>query len=282
MLQRPPEPIVYNPAIPIETFDLIITDECHRSIYNLWRQVLEYFDASLIGLTATPSKQTLGFFNQNLVMEYTVRSGRGRRRQRRLRHLHHPHAHLPVRLERQRRLLCGLNATAKPARSAGSSSTRTFPTTPTILIARGCARPDPHHPPHLPRPPLHRDLPRPDRSAQNPHLRQGRQPRRRHRQIIREEFGKGNDFCQKITYRTGRRQVRVKKTDKPTATRYEAITWDVLRHQAGRNPQPPSATATIPRIAVTVDMIATGTDIQPARNRLLHARRQEPQTISSR
>ena len=70
MLQRPPEPIAYNPAIPIETFDIIVTDECHRSIYNLWRQVLEYFDASLIGLTATPSKQTMGFFHQNLIMEY--------------------------------------------------------------------------------------------------------------------------------------------------------------------------------------------------------------------
>jgi type I restriction enzyme R subunit len=63
-------PVEYNPKIPIETFDVIITDECHRSIYNLWAQVLEYFDAYLIGLTATPSKQTFGFFNQNLVMEY--------------------------------------------------------------------------------------------------------------------------------------------------------------------------------------------------------------------
>src|SRR5207247_2086206 len=65
-----PMEVAYNPAIPIETFDFIWTDECHRSIYNLWRQVLEYFDAFLIGLTATPSKQTFGFFNQNLVMEY--------------------------------------------------------------------------------------------------------------------------------------------------------------------------------------------------------------------
>jgi type I restriction enzyme, R subunit len=63
-------PIEYNSAVPIETFDFIITDECHRSIYNLWRQVLEYFDAFIIGLTATPNKQTFGFFNQNLVMEY--------------------------------------------------------------------------------------------------------------------------------------------------------------------------------------------------------------------
>jgi type I restriction enzyme R subunit len=65
-----PGPIEYNPEIPIETFDFIITDECHRSIYNLWRQVLDYFDAFIIGMTATPSKQTFGFFNQNLVMEY--------------------------------------------------------------------------------------------------------------------------------------------------------------------------------------------------------------------
>ena len=63
-------PIDYNPALPIETFDFVVTDECHRSIYGVWRQVLEYFDAFIIGLTATPSKHTLGFFNQNLVAEY--------------------------------------------------------------------------------------------------------------------------------------------------------------------------------------------------------------------
>src|SRR5207248_3283618 len=66
----PPAPVEYNPTVPIETFDVVIIDECHRSIYGLWRQVLEYFDAYLIGLTATPNKQTFGFFNQNLVMEY--------------------------------------------------------------------------------------------------------------------------------------------------------------------------------------------------------------------
>ncbi len=63
--------VSYNPSIPIEAFDLIIIDECHRSIYKLWRQVLEYFDAFLIGLTATPTKQTIGYFNQNLVSEYS-------------------------------------------------------------------------------------------------------------------------------------------------------------------------------------------------------------------
>jgi type I restriction enzyme R subunit len=69
--QPTPREVSYNADIPIETFDFIVTDECHRSIYNLWRQVLEYFDAFLIGLTATPSKQTIGFFNQNLVTEYS-------------------------------------------------------------------------------------------------------------------------------------------------------------------------------------------------------------------
>ena len=65
-----PVPVVYKSSIPIETYDVIFTDECHRSIYNLWRQVLEYFDAHLVGLVATPSKQTFGFLNKNLVMEY--------------------------------------------------------------------------------------------------------------------------------------------------------------------------------------------------------------------
>lgn len=68
---KEPRPVRYNPEIPIEAFDVIIIDECHRSIYNLWRQVLEYFDAFLIGLTATPTKKTIGFFGQNLVSEYT-------------------------------------------------------------------------------------------------------------------------------------------------------------------------------------------------------------------
>jgi type I restriction enzyme R subunit len=63
--------VAYNPDVPIETFDFIVIDECHRSIYNLWKQVLDYFDATLIGLTATPDKRTFGFFNENIVAEYT-------------------------------------------------------------------------------------------------------------------------------------------------------------------------------------------------------------------
>ena len=68
--ERPKE-VSYNPKIPIEFFDFIIIDECHRSIYNVWQQVLDYFDAFLIGLTATPDKRTFAFFHENVVSEYT-------------------------------------------------------------------------------------------------------------------------------------------------------------------------------------------------------------------
>ncbi|MFG2643004.1 DEAD/DEAH box helicase family protein [Streptomyces sp. NPDC048370] len=66
-----PVGVEYNSKVPIESFDVIVIDECHRSIYGLWRGVLEYFDAHLVGLTATPTPQTKGFFNQNMVSEYT-------------------------------------------------------------------------------------------------------------------------------------------------------------------------------------------------------------------
>ncbi len=69
--RKEPFPVVCNEKVPVEHFDLIIIDECHRSIYNLWRQVLDYFDAFLVGLTATPDARTYAFFNQNVVSEYT-------------------------------------------------------------------------------------------------------------------------------------------------------------------------------------------------------------------
>ncbi len=68
--QREPSPVVYNEKVPIEFFDFIVIDECHRSIYNLWKQVLDYFDVFQIGLTATPDNRTFGYFNQNLVSDY--------------------------------------------------------------------------------------------------------------------------------------------------------------------------------------------------------------------
>jgi len=63
-------PVVYNEKVPIEFFDFIVIDECHRSIYNLWKQVLDYFDAFQVGLTATPDNRTFGYFNQNVVSDY--------------------------------------------------------------------------------------------------------------------------------------------------------------------------------------------------------------------
>ncbi len=69
--KKKPVPVEYTPRVPIEQFDFIVIDEAHRSIYNLWKQVLDYFDAFLIGLTATPDKRTFGFFNENVVSQYT-------------------------------------------------------------------------------------------------------------------------------------------------------------------------------------------------------------------
>ena len=69
-IRKEPLEVVYNSAIPPEFFDFIVVDECHRSMYNVWRQALEYFDAFLIGLTATPTGQTAGFFQSNIVQDY--------------------------------------------------------------------------------------------------------------------------------------------------------------------------------------------------------------------
>ncbi|MEM9167193.1 MAG: DEAD/DEAH box helicase family protein [Planctomycetota bacterium] len=69
-LSKPPPDVEYNADVPPEMFDFVVIDECHRSIYNLWKQVLEYFDAFQIGLTATPDKRTFGYFRQNVVSEY--------------------------------------------------------------------------------------------------------------------------------------------------------------------------------------------------------------------
>lgn len=62
-----------NMVLPPDFFDLIIIDECHRSIYGEWRKVLEYFkSAKMIGLTATPVPETMAFFNNNRVVNYTL------------------------------------------------------------------------------------------------------------------------------------------------------------------------------------------------------------------
>ena len=236
-LRSEPAPIEYNPDVPIETFDVIITDECHRSIYNLWRQVLDYFDAFIIGLTATPSKQTFGFFHQNLVMEYTheqavadnvnvdfdtyrirtqitdqgstVDAGyyvdRRDRLTRKVRweQLEDDLTYAANQLDRDVVAEDQIRTVVQTFRD--KLFTEIFPTRQdvpkTIIFAKDDSHAD--------------DIVR----------------------IVREVFDKGNDFCQKITYKT----TGAKPEDLLTAFRNSYN----------------------PRIVVTVDMIATGTDIKP-------------------
>ena len=62
-----------NPTLPKDFFDVIIIDECHRSIYGNWKKVLDYFaTAKMIGLTATPVPETMAFFNNNRIVNYTL------------------------------------------------------------------------------------------------------------------------------------------------------------------------------------------------------------------
>ncbi|MBW8307785.1 MAG: DEAD/DEAH box helicase family protein [Thiobacillus sp.] len=236
-LFKEPEPIEYNPAIPIETFDIIVTDEAHRSIYNLWAQVLEYFDAYLVGLTATPGKQTFGFFHQNLVMEYNhemavadgvnvnydvyriktaiteggskveagyyVEKQERDTRKTRWEELDDDFAYDPNQLDRDVVTPDQIRTIVRTFRDKLFSEI--FPGRTEVPKTLIFAKDDNH--------------------AENIV------------EILREEFGKGNEFAQKITYRT------------TGATPKELIS-------AFRN-------SYHPRIAVTVDMIATGTDIKP-------------------
>lgn len=233
-----PVEVVYNVKVPIETFDVIIIDEAHRSIYGLWRQVLEYFDAFIIGLTATPGKQTLGFFNQNLVMEYshdraiadrvnvdfdvyriktriseqgsTVEAGlvtefRDRQtRAKRYEQLDDDIDYAPKDLDRKVVSKDQIRTIVRAFRDALKNDL--FPDRTEVPKTLIFAKDDSHADDIV--------------------------------QIVREEFGKGNDFAVKITYKSG-----------STGQKPE----DLL--QAFRN-------SYNPRIAVTVDMIATGTDVK--------------------
>ncbi len=258
---REPVPVAYSPKLPIETFDFIVTDECHRSIYNLWSQVLEYFDVFLIGLTATPSKQTFGFFNQNLVMEYghdqavadgvnvdfdvyrirTLISEHGstvngewyvqkrdrQTRAKRWEQLDEELSYKSNQLDREVVAPDQIRTIIKAFRERLFADI--FPGRTEVPKTLIFAKDDSHADDIV--------------------------------QIIREEFGKGNDFCQKITYRTGTVAVKVKKKAADGSEIEEVIyknggakAEDLIGHF--RN-------SYNPRIAVTVDMIATGTDIKP-------------------
>jgi type I site-specific restriction endonuclease/REP element-mobilizing transposase RayT len=240
-------PVTYNPKIPIDSFDFVIVDECHRSIYNLWRQVIEYFDAFLIGLTATPSKATLGFFDRNLVTEYpyvqavadgvnvgydiyriktevsekgvTVKAEHDYQKRDRLTRAKRweiqeaEETYQKTQLDRSvvvpdqirtiirtfREKLFTEIFTDRPARAKAMGLDE--PWVPKTLIF---AKDDSHA----------EDIV----------------------DIVRKEFGKGNDFCKKVTYRASGKSEDIFKAFR-TAPEF--------------------------RIAVTVDMIATGTDIKP-------------------
>lgn len=225
----------YNSAVPVESFDFIVIDECHRSIYNLWKQVLDYFDASLIGLTATPDKRTYGFFNENIVAEYSYEASVadgvnvGYDVYEIETEITHKGAELKAqewvdhrdRDTRKKRWAQTEEDTAYSAKALDRSvvnpsqirqviqamktavETQIFPArkeTPKTLIF---AKTDSHADDII--------------------------------QIVREVYGQGNDFCRKVTYSE-------KDADGILAS---------FRNDYH------------PRIAVTVDMIATGTDVKP-------------------
>jgi type I restriction enzyme R subunit len=236
---EPPAPVEveYNPDVPIETFDVIIIDECHRSIYNLWRQVLEYFDAYLIGLTATPSKITFGFFNQNLVMEYpheqAVADG----------------VNVDFDVYKIRTEITERGSTIDAGIVTGFRHRETRQ-----LRWESLDEPLPYDPEQLDRKVVARDQIRtiirafrerlfteifPGRSEVPKTLIFAKDDSHAEDivQVVREEFGKGNEFAAKITYKT-------------TGKKTEDL---IAEFRNSYNP----------RIAVTVDMIATGTDVKP-------------------
>ena len=237
-LFKEPLPVVYNQKIPIEMFDFIVVDECHRSIYNIWRQVLEYFDASLIGLTATPTKQTIGFFGSNLVQDYAheqavvdgvnvgydvyrieTKITKDGAKLAREPGVFVPHRDRRTKGKKYKELDDDLTYTANQLDRdvvsenqirlvVGTFKDRLpeiFPGRTEVPKTLVFAKTDLHA----------EDIVR----------------------ILREEFGKGNDFCQKIT-------------SKSTGKKPDELLSEF------RN-------SYFPRIAVTVDMIATGTDVKP-------------------
>ncbi len=230
-----PVEVQYNADIPIGEFDFIIIDECHRSIYNKWKQVLDYFDSFLVGLTATPSNDTIGFFKNNQVMRYNheravvdgvnvgyhvykIRTEVGTKggkidagqlvekrdrltRKREAEILDDDIMFVPKDLDRS---VVVKDQIRLVIRTFKERLYEIFPNRNNVPKTLIFAKDDSHA----------EDI----------------------TEIVREEFGLGNDFCKKITYRT---------KENPE-----------YLISAFRN-------SSMPRIAVTVDMIATGTDIKP-------------------
>jgi type I restriction enzyme R subunit len=234
--KKEPPPVAYNPSIPPEFFDLIIIDECHRSIYNLWRQVLEYFDAYLVGLTATPDNRTKAFFNENVVSEYTheqaVADGVN---------VGHDAYLIETRITKQGETIKAQQYIDKRDRLTRAKRWEQVDEDTTYTGTQ-----------------LDRDVVNPSQirtviKAFKKAIETEIYPDRKEVpktlifaktdshaddiiQIVREEYNEGNDFCKKITY-------RIEEDPKSLLARFRNDFY--------------------PRIAVTVDMIATGTDVRP-------------------
>ena len=237
--RKEPLPVVYSPRVPPEFFDVVIIDECHRSIYNLWRQVIEYFDSFLVGLTATPDARTYGFFQKNVVSEYThekavadgvnvgnevylietqVTAAGGkvaarqmvekRERQTRKKRWEAQDEDLIYAATQIDRSVMVPDQIRTVIRAFRDKLPEIFPNRTEVPKTLIFAKTDSHADDII--------------------------------QIVRQEFGESNHFCRKITNQT-------QKTDKEDPK-------SVL--QQFRNEY-------YPRIAVTVDMIATGTDVKP-------------------
>ncbi len=242
LIKKEPLPVAYNERVPIEQFDFIIIDECHRSIYNLWKQVLDYFDGFLIGLTATPDKRTFGFFNENVVSEYTyeesVADG-----------VNVPYDVYTIETEISQK---GAELKAKEYVDRREKLTR----------RKRWEQLDEDYTYTANK--LDKDVVNPSQirniiKAYKEALRKEIYPNRFDEngeyevpktlvfaktdshaddiiKIIREEFNEGNDFCKKVTY-------KIEEDPKSVLNRFRNSYY--------------------PRIAVTVDMIATGTDVKP-------------------
>ena len=261
---EPPE-VVYNERIPPEFFDFIIVDECHRSIYDLWSQVLLYFDAFLIGLSATPAGRTIGFFNQNLVMQYghdeavvdgvnvdfdvyrirTKVTEQGATIEAGDTGVYVDKRHKLTRAERLELLTQDLTYTGQQLDRdvVSESQIRTV-----LQQFRDNVLPDAF--------PKRGEVPKTliftkDDSHADDVVR-----------IAREVFAGGNDFCQKITYRTGFTKItRTVTNDDGTQT--EVTDWKKTSSLTPEEILANFRNSYYPRIAVTVDMISTGTDVKP-------------------
>ena len=263
--QGDPPSVVYNQSIPPEFFDFIIIDECHRSIYDLWSQVVLYFDSFLIGLTATPAGKTIGFFNQNLVMQYghdeavvdgvnvdfdvyricTKITEQGATIVADETGVFVDKRNKLTRAERLELLTQDLTYTAQHLDRdvVSESQIRT-------VLQQFCTKVLPEAFPRRTEVPKTLIFAKDDSHADDIV------------RIVREVFGKDNPFCQKITYRTGFTKITNIVTDND-GSETEVVEW---KRTSSLTPDELLASfrnSYFPRIAVTVDMISTGTDVKP-------------------